>query len=133
MADSIAHQVHERIHHSLHEKLVDLRFAATELHNDLLTALTRQVANHERHALEDFSDLDHAHAHDALAQISKLPPHGLTCFLKRTPGCGRCHSFQFRQLVFEPCTTDHEFADDSHQFIEPVEIDAHHARWRDCR
>src|SRR5262245_39831822 len=60
MTDSIAHEVHERIHHPLHQKLVDLRFAATELHDDLLATLTRQVANDERHALEDFADLDHA-------------------------------------------------------------------------
>ena len=45
----------------------------------------------------------------------------------------RRHSFQLRQLVLEPRATDHEFADDSHQFIEPVEIDAHDARRSDRR
>ena len=50
-----------------------------------LAALTRQIANDERHALEDLTDLDHAHAHDTLAQISQLPAHAQTCFLERTP------------------------------------------------
>src|SRR5690348_14899327 len=75
VTDRVAHEVHQRIHHPLHQKLVDLRFAAAELHDDLLTALTRQIANYKRHTFEDLADLDHAHAHHALAQIAQLPCH----------------------------------------------------------
>src|SRR5215213_6617613 len=133
MTDRIAHQVHEWIHHPLHQELVDLRFATAELHDDLLTAFTRQVANHERHALKDFTDLDHAHAHDTLAQISQLPSHALACFLERTPERSGCHSFQLRYLILKPRTTVHELPDDAHQFVEPVEIDAHNGRRSDRR
>src|SRR4029079_7961784 len=103
------HEVHERIHHPLYQKLVDLRCATAELHDDLLATLARQVSHDERHALEDFTNLDHAHTHDTLAQVSQLSRHAQTCFLKRTPGRRWSHSFQVFQLVLEPCTTDHEF------------------------
>jgi hypothetical protein len=64
--------VHERIHHSLDEEFVDLSFAAAELHNDLLAALARKIANYERHAFKGLADLDHAHPHD-LAPAGEVP------------------------------------------------------------
>ena len=133
MTYGIAHEVHERIHHPLDQKLVDLRFTAAELHDDLLPTLAREVSNHERHAFKAFTNLDHAHTHDALAQVSKLPRHAQTCFLKRTPARGWRHSFQVFQLLLEACSTDHELADDAHQFVESIEIDAHDARRRNRR
>src|SRR6185369_15011684 len=133
MTDGIAHEMHQRIHHSLDEKLVDLRFAAAKLYDDLLAVLARKVAHHKSHSFKDLADLDHAHPHDALAQISQLPGNGETRFLQRTPDRGRCHAFQLSQLVFEPCATDHQFADDAHQFVEAVELHAHHSGRRNRR
>src|SRR5215213_350706 len=124
MTNGIAHEVHEWSQHPLDQKLVDLCFAAAELHDDLFAALPREVANHESHTLKGLADLDHAHPHDALAQIPELSRHAEICFLKRTPRPRRRHSFQVFQLILEPRTTDHEFADDPHQFVEPIEIDA---------
>src|SRR5688500_18384013 len=112
--------MHERIHHPFNQKLVDLRFAAAELHDDLLVALARQIADHKSHAFEDLADLDHAHAHDAFAQVSQLAFHAQTCFLERTPNRGRRLSFQIFHLIFEPRTTDHELTNDAHQIVEPV-------------
>src|SRR5262249_31544162 len=92
VTDGVADEMQQRIHHPLDEKLIDLGFAAAELDEDLLTALTRQIAYHKRHAFEDFANLDHAHAHDAFAQVSQLASHAQRCFLKRTPRRGRRHS-----------------------------------------
>src|ERR1043165_6597966 len=78
MTDSISHEVHERIHHPLTQKLVNLLFAAAVLHDDLLAALTREIANHEGHAFKDLSDLDHAsdtlrrHTSTGIANQGKL-------------------------------------------------------------
>ncbi len=133
MTDGIAHQVHERIHHPLDQKLIDLRFATAQLHDNLLAALPREVTYDERHAFKDLTDLDHANAHHALAQVSQLPRDAQARFLQRTPDCGRRRSFQVSHLIIEPRTADDEFADNTHQFVEPVEINAHHSRWRHCR
>src|ERR1044071_3687867 len=131
MTNGIAHEMHQRIHHPLYEKLIDLRLAATELHNYLLAAFTRQITHHERHALEDFADLDHAHAYDTLAQVAQLLSHAQACFLKRTPLCGRRDSFQLHNLIVKTRATDHELADDAHQLIKPLEINPHNACRRD--
>jgi len=89
--------------------------------------------NDERHAFEGLADGNQTHAHYALAQILQLPADALTRFLQGTPNCSRRHALQFRHLILEAGTADDEFADDAHQFVEPVEIDAHDACRSDRR
>src|ERR1041385_3169787 len=128
---AVAGEAHQGIHQALHQELVDLRLAAAELHDDLFPTLAREVAHHERHALEDLTDLDHAHAHHTLAQVAQLAAHAQARLLKRTPQCRRRDSFELCQLIFKTRATDHELADDAHQLVEPLEIDAHYTRRRE--
>ena len=64
--------------------------------------------------------------------IAQLPIDRLTVLLHGSPldrgdACRRAI-----ERRFEPRAADHEVADDAHQLVEPIEIDAHNARRSDC-
>jgi hypothetical protein len=64
VADRVAHEMENRIHHPLDEELVDLGPLPSQLEAHALAGLARQVADHERHAAEDLADRHQPHAHD---------------------------------------------------------------------
>ena len=90
VADGVAHQVQHRVHHPLDQELVDLGVLAGELEPDLLAALAREVADHERHAAEDLADRHQPDAHHAFAQVAQLALDAPGVLLDRAP-LGRRH------------------------------------------
>ena len=124
MTDRVAHEVQHRIHHSLDEELVDLGALTGELELDALAVVARQIANDERHAAEDLADRHQAHAHDALAQIAKVPFEPGAVVLERAPFLEGHVSLDTPQRVLEPRPGHHHVADQPHQLVEPGQIHA---------
>ena len=56
VADRVAHQMQQWIHHAFNDELVDFRFLAAELQVYLLVRFASQVPNDELHAGEHFTE-----------------------------------------------------------------------------
>ena len=56
VADGIAHQMENRIHHPFDEELVDLGALPGDLELHALADVAREIADDERHPAEDLAD-----------------------------------------------------------------------------
>ena len=133
VADRVAHEMEDRIHHPLDQELVDLRALSPQLEPHPLAGLARQIADDERHAAEDLADRDQAHAHDAFAQRAELPVDRDGVLLDRAPLARRDPCLDARQRIGQPGPADHEIADVAHQVVEAREIHADKVRRRHAR
>ena len=105
---AFSYQVQHRIHHPLDHELVDFRGLPAELHADTFPGFARQIAHHERHPAENFSDRHQPDAHDPLAQRAELPIDHNHVFLNRPPLPARNVRFDTREGIREPRAPDHE-------------------------
>ena len=128
MADRIPDEVQDRIHHALDQVLVDLRRLTLQFQRDFLVVFTRQIADHERHAPENFANRHQADPHDAFAQPSQLSIDRLGVFLDGAPFRRRHVPLEARQRVRQAGAADHQVADALHQFVEAREVHADHVR-----
>src|SRR5215207_6797874 len=121
------------VRHPLDEELVYLRLLPAEFEPNLLAALAREVAYDEPHALEDFADLHHTHAHHAFAQVSQLARHREARLLQRAPlgGCDR--PLQTLQALFQPRAARDQLAYEAHQLVQTREVYAHEVGGREHR
>src|SRR5215204_5117810 len=110
VADGVADEVQQRVHHALDEELVYLGLLPQKFEPDLLAARARQVADDEPHALEDFADLHHPHAHDAFAQVAQLSRYRHVRLLQRAPLGGGHAPPQRPQPVFQARATRDQLA-----------------------
>ncbi len=83
VADRIADEMENRIHHPLDEELVDLGRLARQIQLNALAVVAGEIAHDERHPPEDLADRHQAHAHDAFAQIAKVALDALAVLLQR--------------------------------------------------
>src|SRR6185295_6064115 len=130
VADGIANQVQDRVHHPLDQQLVDLRMLSADLQFHVLLIFTRQIANNESHALKDFADRHRSDSHHTLAQIAKLPLHSQIGVLERTPLGSRQVAIKPLEVLVQMRSADHHFANHPHQVVYASQIDAHETRWR---
>jgi hypothetical protein len=64
-------------------------------------------------------------AHDAFAQLAKLPFEGRHVFLNAAPVGRRQTRLYARHRLGQPRAPDHEVADHPHEIVEPCQIDPH--------
>ena len=129
VADRIADEVQDRIHHPLDQELVDLGVLAGDLEPHLLVR-AGQVAHHERHAAENLPDRHHADPHHAFAQIPQVAIDGQAVFLDGPPLDRRHMPLDAGQRIGKPRPGDDQIADETHQLVEPRQVDADEMRRR---
>ena len=130
VADGVADQMQHRVHHPFDQILVDLRGLPLQQQGDPLAGFAGEIANHERHAPEDFADRHEADAHQSLAQGPQLSIDRDGVLLNRAPFDRRHVRLDPRQRVQQAGAADHHVADLAHQFVEARQIDADDLRWR---
>ena len=133
MADGVTNQMEHRIHHALDQVLVDFSGLALQKQRDLLSGLARQIADHERHPAEDFTDRDQTNPHQGFAQRAQLTVDGQRALLNGAPLNSWHVRFDTRQGVEQPGPADHQIADLAHQLVQAGHVDAHDGRRRGRR
>ena len=116
--------MNHRIHHAFDQELVDLGVLTDEVELHALAAVAREIADDERHSAEDFADRHQADTHDAFAKVAKLPLDSGAVLLQRAPLLERHMRLDALERVFEPGARDDHVADETHQVVEPRQIDA---------
>src|SRR3954471_19730034 len=117
VVDGVAHQVGQGVLDRLQERLVELGLAALNLQANGLAALQAEVADDARELGPDVIDRLHARLHDALLQLAGDQVEPLR-------GADQVGVGRPRDVLDDLVAREHQLADQQHELVEQIDVDA---------
>ena len=133
VADGVAHEMQERVHHPLDEELVDLRLLPAKS-SSISLPLSRarsRTTNRMRSKISPTctsrTRITPSRRSRSWRDIARL----VSCNARHS--AGRDRALQMLQALVQPRAAHDQLADQPHQLVEPREVDAHDVGGREHR
>ena len=124
--ERVADHVHQRIDELLDDQLVELGVGAAQLEPHVLAEVDAQAAHDARDLLEDLRERDHAHVEHGRLELAQLAVERLVHLREVAADARRRRvGAEPRHQLADRAALDHELADQVHQLVELVDVDAH--------